>query len=63
MHCYTTITTTMIPISINQSGGYGIQGLGGQMVDRIDGCYFNVMGLPLSRLSRQLADLHKEGLL
>jgi septum formation protein len=34
----------------DKAGGYGIQGVAGRYVTRIDGCYFNVMGLPLARL-------------
>ncbi|CAI5988131.1 unnamed protein product [Closterium sp. NIES-65] len=34
---------------MDKAGGYGIQGLGGCLVKAINGCYFNVMGLPLNR--------------
>ena len=37
---------------MDKAGAYGIQGLASKFVDRIEGCYFNVMGLPLARVYR-----------
>jgi septum formation protein len=34
----------------DKAGAYAIQGVGGRFVTRIEGCYFNVVGLPLARL-------------
>ena len=39
-----------------RAGGYAIQGLGASLVERIEGDYLNVVGLPASLLVRLLAD-------
>ncbi|HEY7209402.1 MAG TPA: Maf family protein, partial [Bryobacteraceae bacterium] len=41
----------------DKAGAYGIQGIAGRFIPRVEGCYFNVMGLPLSHLSRALAEI------
>ena len=42
---------------LDKAGAYGIQSSGGHIVDHIDGDYDNVVGLPVTRLSRMLAKL------
>jgi septum formation protein len=34
----------------DKAGAYAVQGRGGRFITRIEGCYFNVVGLPLARL-------------
>jgi septum formation protein len=43
--------------SLDKAGAYGIQGWGAFLVEGISGCYSNVVGLPLFRLSRLLAEV------
>ena len=41
----------------DKAGAYGIQGQGALLIAGIHGDYYNVMGLPVARLARQLRDL------
>ncbi len=41
----------------DKAGAYAIQGRAGRFIPRIEGCYFNVVGLPLARLHQALTDL------
>lgn len=41
---------------LDKAGAYGVQGPGGVFVERVDGNYFNVIGLPLPLLYRMLID-------
>ncbi|MBO4604757.1 MAG: septum formation protein Maf [Clostridiales bacterium] len=45
------------PDPYDKAGGYGIQTQGALLVEKIDGDYLNVVGLPVSRLARVLSDL------
>ncbi len=42
---------------LDKAGAYAIQGRGGRFVARVEGCYFNVVGLPLARLYRMLSEM------
>jgi len=39
---------------LDKAGAYGIQGLASKFVTRVEGCYFNVVGLPVARVDAML---------
>jgi septum formation protein len=39
---------------MDKAGAYGIQGLGARFISRVNGCYSNIVGLPLSLLYQML---------
>ena len=66
-HCETRVTfapMTEVEIDayvatgepLDKAGAYGVQGPGGVFVDRVEGNYFNVIGLPLPMLYRMLIE-------
>lgn len=42
---------------LDKAGAYGIQGRGGMFVDRIEGSYSNVVGLPMAQLREMLSEI------
>ena len=45
---------------MDKAGAYAIQGRASRFIDRIEGCYFNVVGLPVSLVCRHLSDWRVE---
>jgi len=44
---------------IDKAGAYAIQGQASRWIPRIEGCYFNVVGLPVSLVYRMLREAHE----
>lgn len=42
---------------MDKAGAYGIQGKGGIFVERINGCFYNVVGLPLNKLKTVIEEM------
>jgi D-tyrosyl-tRNA(Tyr) deacylase len=42
---------------LDKAGAYAIQGCGAAIVERVDGCFYNVVGLPVTRLIALLGEL------
>ncbi|WP_138204034.1 Maf-like protein [Haloimpatiens lingqiaonensis] len=42
---------------MDKAGAYGIQGFAGIFVEKIEGCYYNVVGLPLNKLNFMMRDM------
>lgn len=45
---------------MDKAGAYGIQGKGSLLIEKIQGDYFNIVGLPLSALARELKAFLRE---
>jgi septum formation protein len=46
---------------MDKAGGYAIQGLASKFIDRVEGCYFSVVGLPVALVYRHLKELGVAG--
>jgi septum formation protein len=42
---------------MDKAGAYAIQGRASKFIDRVEGCYFNVVGLPIALVYRRLKEL------
>ena len=42
---------------LDKAGSFDVQGFGSMFIDRIEGCFYNVVGLPLAKLAKILLQL------
>jgi len=54
-------TYTLSQEPYDKAGGYAIQGLASKFIDRVEGCYFNVVGLPVARVYAALTSEGPDG--
>lgn len=45
---------------LDKAGSFDIQGFGSCFIDRIEGCYYNVVGLPMAKLAKVLKKIGME---
>lgn len=43
---------------LDKAGSFDIQGVGGMFIDRVEGCFYNVVGMPLAKLAKILKKLN-----
>jgi septum formation protein len=46
---------------MDKAGAYAIQGLASKFIGKIEGCYFNVVGLPVSMVYSRLKEAEGRG--
>jgi len=42
---------------MDKAGGYAVQGAASKFISRIEGCYFNVVGLPIALVYRHYRNM------
>ncbi|MCK5032604.1 MAG: septum formation protein Maf [Calditrichia bacterium] len=45
---------------LDKAGGYGAQGLGSLLIEKVDGCFYNVVGFPLGKFYLMLEEILNE---